>query len=177
MKKIFPIACVFVSLVSSASVAGEPLTIIDRDGSVLAQYSATDIGKAFPVTELITTTPWTNDDKIKYSGVLVEDILKANKIEKSSVYKFIATDDYVSDISGEDIEAFKPIVATHIGCTESDFAKSICKEDQKYRQLTDADRGPFYVVWPQEKLPTTPEEANNHRWVWFLTGLQPKAQN
>lgn len=180
MKSLFSMVCFasisFATMAVPASAnadSEDSVVVLDKSGKVLISYTVDELEKAFPVTEISTTTPWSNNVVIHYRGASVMDVLKQNQIENNSAFKAIAGDDYSSDIPASDITQFKPIIATHIGCSEDDYKTDVCKAGETYRPMTDADRGPFYMVWPQDKLPQTTDESGNHRWAWFLTGIQP----
>lgn len=96
-----------------------------------------------------------------------------NALSGATIIEGIALDDYQAKLEMKEIETFDPIIATEIGCTGADQASKTCVKGQEFRPLTDADRGPYYIVWPYDQLPKASDPGDNSRWSWFLVALRP----
>ena len=166
----------FVSGLSLAQAAYDDpsvLSVENEAGKPIATYSVQALNRAFPPKIIETNTPWTNGEKRRYRGASLKEVLARNGLSEATIIEAIALDDYQSKQEMKEINTFDPIIATEIDCTNADKASKACAPGQEFRPLTDADRGPYYIVWPYDQLPKASDPGDNSRWVWFLVALRP----
>ena len=164
-----------VSGLTLADAAYDPnvLLVEKEKGKPIATYSVQELSSAFPPKVLETNTPWTKGTKRRYRGASLKEVLAKNGLSGASIIEGIALDDYQAKLEMKEINTFDPIIATEIGCTDADQASKTCAPGQEFRPLTDADRGPYYIVWPYDQLPKASDPGDNSRWVWYLVALRP----
>ncbi|MBA8902964.1 hypothetical protein [Phyllobacterium sp. P30BS-XVII] len=162
-----------ITLATAAQNAPSVLTIEKEAGKPIATFTVEELGKAFPSKTLETVTPWTNGEKRRYRGAPLKDILAKYGSADAATVTGVALDGFEAKLETKEIKAFDPIVATEVDCVDADRLAATCTKDQEFRVLTDADRGPFYVVWPYEQLPKSTNTDENYRWIWFLAALRP----
>jgi hypothetical protein len=165
------------SCVSAHAVNHDPnvLAVEKEAGKPIATYTVQELSKTFPAKVLETNTPWTNGVKVRYRGVPLKEVLSKHGLSDAKGIDGIALDDYQAKLETKEINDYDPIIATEIGCSDTDRSSAVCTTGQEFRPLTDADRGPYYVVWPYEQLPNASDPGDNSRWIWFLVALRPES--
>lgn len=162
-----------LSLANAAYDDPNVLSVEKEVGKPVVTYTAQELSKAFPPRIIETNTPWTNGAKVRYRGAPLKEVLSKNGLSEAKIIEGIALDDYQAKLEMKEINTFDPIIATEIGCTDADRSSKACAVGQEFRPLTDADRGPYYVVWPYDQLPKASDPGDNSRWIWFLVALRP----
>jgi hypothetical protein len=162
-----------ISLANAAYDDPNVLSVEKEAGKSIASYTAQELGKAFHAKIIETNTPWTNGAKIRYRGASLKEILAKHGLSEAKFIEGIALDDYQAKLEMKEIDAYDPIIATEIGCSDADRSSAVCAAGQEFRPLTDADRGPYYVIWPYAQLPKASDPGDNSRWIWFLVALRP----
>jgi hypothetical protein len=162
-----------ISLANAAYDDPNVLSVEKEAGKPIASYTTQELGKSFPQKVIETNTPWTNGAKLRYRGASLKEVLAKNGLSGAKIIEGIALDDYQARLEKKEIDAYDPIIATEIGCTDADRASAVCAAGQEFRPLTDADRGPYYIVWPYDQLPKASDPGDNSRWIWFLVALRP----
>ncbi|QND53217.1 hypothetical protein HB779_15935 [Phyllobacterium sp. 628] len=162
------------TLVNAAETKPNVLSIEKEAGKPVATFTVEELANAFPSRVLETTTPWTNGEKRRYRGSSLKDILAKYGSTDAKIVTGVALDGFEAKLETKEVKAYDPIIATEVDCSDADRLAATCKKDQEFRPLTDADRGPFYVVWPYEQLPKSGNSNDeNYRWIWFLAALRP----
>ncbi|CAN7708694.1 hypothetical protein LJR231_005915 [Phyllobacterium sp. LjRoot231] len=164
-----------LSLANAAYDDPNVLSVEKEGGKSVATYSAQELTKTFPPKIIETNTPWTNGAIRRYRGASLKEVLAKNGLSDATIIEGIALDDYQAKLEMNEINTFDPIIATEIGCTDADRSTTVCATGQEFRPLTDADRGPYYVVWPYDQLPKASDPGDNSRWIWFLVALRPES--
>jgi hypothetical protein len=163
-----------IMLANAADNKPNVLTIEKEPGKPVATYTVEELGKAFPSKTLETTTPWTNGEKRRYRGSSLKDILAKYGSADAKIVTGVALDGFEAKLETKEIKSYDPIIATEVDCVDADRLAATCTKEQEFRPLTDADRGPFYVVWPYNQLPKSSNADENYRWIWFLAALRPE---
>jgi hypothetical protein len=168
------VAMLCASIANAQAPDPDSLTIEGTAGQRLGSYSMQKLRKEFPLHDITTATPWSkSDDELHYRGPLLKDILARNGISGASEFEILAYNDFVSNISGNEIETYAPILAIEQECRDADRADGICAAGQEFRPLSVEDGGPFYLIWPLEKLPPAYVPGRNSIWVWFVVTIRP----
>lgn len=162
-----------ISLANATYDDPNVLSVESEAGKPVASYTAQDLGKAFPAKVIETNTPWTNGAKLRYRGASLKQVLAKHGLSEAKIIEGFALDDYQAQLEMKEIDVYDPIIATEIGCSDADRSSAVCATGQEFRPLTDADRGPYYVVWPYDRLPKASGPGDNSRWIWFLVALRP----
>ena len=167
---------VFLPILSTTSSAlPDPhiLTIEQKAGLALRTYDADQLRHVFPLQERTTATPWSDGQTRSYRGPLLKDILARSDIAGARTFEISAFNGFISIITGEEIDAYSPIVAIEQECDEEDRTNGPCKASQTYRPLTVEDGGPFYLIWRLKDLPSTYVFGRKSIWVWFVVAVRP----
>ncbi len=102
-----------------------------------------------------TRTEWT-DGPVEFEGVLLKDllaVLRPDKGAKTLVLK--ALNDYVSSMPISDADDYPVMVAV--------------KENGEYMSVR--ERGPLWIVYPQDAYPEVGRREFLSRWVWQLAEI------
>lgn len=134
-------------------------------------YREADLAKSFTPQEITTRTPWSNGVERTYRGYSLPEILAKNGLADVKVITGVAPNDFAARIDVRDIFKYQPIVASQIICDAAEARMGKCTEG-RYRPLEADDYGPFFVVWPFDKLPKAYEPNDHSRWIWFLSELR-----
>jgi hypothetical protein len=175
----FVTTALFAAALSSAPAysAGHDPTVISIEkeaGESLATYTFEQLKQDFPQHEIDTATPWSKaDEKFKYRGPLLKDVVAKNQIDTRKNVEVTAFDNYITKITNEEIAAYAPIVALEKACTDADRSSGACTAHQDFKPLSLDDGGPYYIVWPLDQLPKSYIPARNSIWVWFAIKLRP----
>lgn len=166
-------ACLIMVSVAAAD-DNVSLVLENSDGNRLAAYSKLELEQKFPFRTIETATPWSSDgSKRGFRGPAVGDVITELNLTGRKRLEVTAQDGFVSELMLADIKDYEPILATEISCTDSERVERLCEQDQAYRPMTINDRGPFYVIWPREKLPESYVPARNGMWIWYVMSLRP----
>lgn len=147
---------------------------IEKAPSVaIANYTPQLVKRSFTMHELETATPWTDGELIRFRGPRLKDILTKYDLEGELRIEVFAFDEFVTQIKMQEIEDYNPILAIERACTPKDRTNGHCTKEQDFMPLPMKDAGPFFIVWPIEKLPDSYVPARNSIWVWFVVALRP----
>ena len=105
------------------------------------------------IARVQTSTPWT-DGRPVFEGVLISDLLKAVGAEGETIVA-IALNDYRVEIPMSDFMKFPVLLAY--------------KMDGERLQVR--DKGPLWIVYPQDDFPELKTKQVQSRWVWQLREL------
>ena len=94
-------------------------------------------------------------DPVKYEGPILAEILKVVK-GTGSVVRVYALDDYVAELKFKDVEKYQIILATH----------------EAGKQLTVADKGPLFVVFPFKDHPELQQDTFYNQSVWQVKAVE-----
>jgi hypothetical protein len=109
---------------------------------------------ALGLTELVTTTAWT-DGPQTFQGVPLQTIL--DRIgAKGAVITAKALNDFVTEIPYEEATKYRILVATHMNGEE----------------MSVRERGPLWIVYPRDEFAELQQPEFNDRWAWQLRALE-----
>lgn len=152
----------------------DSLTIEATAGQPLASYTGQQLRKDFTLHDITTATPWSKGgETLHYRGPLLKDILARSGISNAREFEILAYNDFISNVSGAEIDTYAPILAIEQECRDNDRVDGLCAVGQAFRPLSVEDGGPFYLIWPLEKLPPAYVPARNSIWVWFVVTIRP----
>lgn len=95
------------------------------------------------------------EEVVPYRGPILSEIIKSVG-GKGSVVRVYALDDYVAELRWVDIEKYQVILATH----------------ENGKQLTIADKGPLFVVFPFSDYPELQQDAFYNQSVWQVKAIE-----
>ena len=156
-----------VVLLTSMAVAGGIQTVAALEGSPILEISGNieggngagpaifDIAALEKVgtRELQTSTPWT-DGRPVFEGVLMSDLLSAVGARGQHIVA-AAINDYRVEIPISDFERYPVILAFKMN-----------GERLKVR-----DKGPLWIIYPQDDFPELRTKLIQSRWVWQVAEL------
>lgn len=135
-----------------AEAGEELLSVTGTDGSVIS-LDIDDL-TALPVSEIRTTTIWTEGEQV-FRGVALRDLLD-HVGAADGMITAIAVNDYLIDIPTTDATKPGPVVAyLHNG-----------------EQMSIRDKGPLWVVYPYDDNPVYNTEEYYARSIWQLIRLE-----
>jgi hypothetical protein len=105
-------------------------------------------------TTIQTSTPWT-EGRPSFEGVLVRDLLR-HVGGKGKTITAVALNDYKIEISAAEVEKYPVILAY--------------KMDGKPLKIR--DKGPLWIVYPQDDFPELNNAAVQSKWVWQVKELR-----
>lgn len=123
----------------------------DASGAVRFDLAAL---RAFPQHEVRTSTAWT-DGVSTFSGPLLCDLLDAVGAD-GAVLHARALNDYAAEIPVDDCRRYPVILAL----------------ERDGEALSRRDKGPIWIVYPQDTYPELRSTATYYRWVWQLSRLE-----
>ncbi|MHA6645210.1 putative pterin-binding protein [Mesorhizobium sp. A623] len=149
------------------------LRVEDASGRMVALFTVEQLKSVFEQQTYDTRTPWTGEhETIAFRGPLLETVLEQAGVADADVIKVVAYDDFISEIHRDEILSYKPILAVQRKCGDADRATSRCLPGQAFRPIDLLEKGPIFIVWPFDKLPTSYVPARNSIWVFFPTILR-----
>lgn len=149
------------------------LRVEDASGRMVALFTVEQLRSDFEQQTYDTRTPWTGEhETVVFRGPLLETILEQAGVADADVVKVVAYDDFISEIHRDEILSYKPILAVQRKCSDTDKATSRCLLDQDFRPIKLVEKGPIFIVWPLDELPTSYVPARNSIWVFFPTILR-----
>jgi hypothetical protein len=110
--------------------------------------------KALPATEFTTTTIWT-DGKIRFTGVLLKDLLAAVGANGKTVHA-VALNDYAIDMPLADAMSGGPLLAYEVNG----------------QSMPVRDKGPLWIVYPYDSDAQYRSELAYSRSIWQLARLE-----
>ncbi|HZJ94108.1 MAG TPA: molybdopterin-dependent oxidoreductase [Thiopseudomonas sp.] len=111
--------------------------------------------QSLPVSTISTSTVVTDGVK-RFDGVLVRDLFARLGVAEHAQYvEAVAFNDYRIDIPLVDFYEYDVLLATHMDG----------------QQLTLADKGPLWVVYPRDEHRKLQDIRFDYRWVWQLKQL------
>jgi hypothetical protein len=131
------------------SVSGD-ITVTNEDGA--AKFDRAML-KNLKVTKLKTTTPWT-EGVHEFEGVLASDLMAAVGAE-GGVVVATAINDYKVEIPTSDFTTYPVLLAW-----------SMDGEELRVR-----DKGPIWIIYPQDDFAELRDEATKNKWIWQLKSL------
>ncbi|TDQ28026.1 hypothetical protein [Phyllobacterium brassicacearum] len=161
----------------AAQSAGHDPAVINIEkaaGENLATYAFEQLKQDFPQHEIDTATPWSKSgEKFRYRGPSLKDVLAKHGIDTGISVEVTAFDNYITKITNEEIAAYAPIVAVERACTDKDRSGGACDPGKDFKPLSLEDGGPYYIVWPLDRLPKSYVPGRNSIWVWFAIKFRP----
>ncbi|MCX8571093.1 hypothetical protein [Aminobacter sp. MET-1] len=181
--KILAIALFGLLLTATApahSAYDDPGTfaVEEAAGKPIKVFTTDQLRTVFENVTIDTKTPWstTDDEKIQWRGPLLLDVLQSGGLDKNSSVQIMAYDDFLSEIKLDEIRSYNPIIAIERTCTATDITNGLCKEGQDFRPIDLSERGPHFIVWPLDELPSSYVPARNSIWVFFPIAARPTPQ-
>ena len=148
------LALSFVALFAlTAPLHAEELKITSEDGEVLASFDVNSF-EALGLEEFKTKTPWT-DGTITFDGVSLTKVLAEADVQGKDIIGH-ALDDYSASLSAEIIESFDPIIATRMNGVP----------------MTVGDKGPFWIMFNFDDMPTNSTIELRSLAIWHLNELE-----
>lgn len=138
-----------------AALQGRP--ILEVSGSIENNSTAVfDIAalERIGVTEIQTSTPWTEGRPV-FEGVLLSDLMNSVGAQ-GTVVLATALNDYRVEIPLSDFDRY-PVV----------LAYKMNGEMLKVR-----DKGPLWIIYPQDEYPELQTKQVQSRWVWQIKELK-----
>ncbi|HWK67973.1 MAG TPA: molybdopterin-dependent oxidoreductase [Rhizobiaceae bacterium] len=123
----------------------------NQDGAALFDR---EMLAAFPLHRIVTTTPWTDGIK-QFEGILLRDLLREVGAKGHSLHAS-ALNDYRIEIPVSDAEQFGVLIAIRMDG----------------QPLHRRDKGPLWIVYPRDSIPTLQDERYDSRWVWQLHKIE-----
>ena len=139
--------------VFTASVYAGTLKVTSEDGEVLATFDQASI-EALGLQEFKTETPWT-DGTITFDGVSLTKVLAEADVQGKDIIGH-ALDDYSASLSAEVIKSFDPIIATRMNGVP----------------MTVGDKGPFWIMFNFDDMPTNSTIELRSLAIWHLNELE-----
>jgi len=143
-----------IALLPAPLLAADPviLTVTGRV-STSKSFTKSDL-EALGVRSVTTSTAWTDGPHV-FEGVLARDVLAAAGATSSPTVTASAINDYSIDIPLSDFTTYDVIFAWSMDGTP----------------LTRRDKGPLWIVYPQDDVAELMDELYESRWVWQLDRL------
>lgn len=110
--------------------------------------------KAFPQHTIRTSTAWT-DGVSRFVGPQLCDVLDAVGADGTMLHAR-ALNDYQAEVPIADCRRYPVILAL----------------EQDGQPLSRRDKGPIWIVYPQDAHPELRSTATYYRWVWQLSHLE-----
>nr|WP_281722384.1 hypothetical protein [Nitrosomonas nitrosa] len=150
------------------------LTVEEPAGTIVGQYHIDRLRSDFENVTIETRTPWTGEGELtQYRGPRIGAILHQHGLNSGRSVQFVAYDNFVSEVTIEEIDSYDPIFAIERACNDDDRASGRCNTDQEFTPLVPSEQGPIFLVWPYEQLPPYYVPARNSIWVWFVVAVRP----
>lgn len=164
--------------VASMAIAANPdpgtLTIEGKQRMDSEQYSIERLRSDFENIEIKTRTPWMKEgETTRFRGPRIADVLRKHEMGSSKSVRFVAYDNFTSEILVEEVEDYQPIFAIDRACSSADIDTGRCISGQEFTPLSPEEQGPIFLVWPYDELPAEYVPARNSIWVWFVVAVRP----
>ncbi len=127
----------------------------DDDGKGKAEFDCAML-EAIGTSVREMETAWTSG-RVSFEGVIGIDLLNAVGASGDTVTA-MALNDYVIDIPASDFKNYPVMLAL--------------KMDGEYMRIR--DKGPLWVIYPQDEYPELDSPATRRKWVWQLNALHIK---
>ena len=164
----------FASMALAANSDPDTLTIKGEQRVAADQYSIERLRSDFENVEIKTRTPWTKEgETIRFRGPRIADVLRKHEMDSSKSVRFVAYDNFTSEILIEEIEDYRPIFEIDRACAAEDLDTGRCIAGQDFTPLSPEEQGPIFLVWPYDDLPAEYVPARNSIWVWFVVAVRP----
>lgn len=108
---------------------------------------------ALPVSQIVTTTPWQHG-LVTFSGPSLKGVLSAVGAQGHTA-RLVALDDYSVQIPISDVAQFNPVLSRRMNGVV----------------LKVRDRGPLFLIYPFDDVPTLKTEMYYNRSIWHLTRI------
>lgn len=115
-----------------------------------------DMLRALGVSKIETTTAWTKGTKT-FEGILLADLIDAVGAEGATA-EVIALNDYKVDIPMKDFSDYPVILAYQMDG----------------ERLMIRDKGPLWVVYPEDENPELKNKETQAKWVWQVKEIHFK---
>jgi hypothetical protein len=127
---------------------------IERKNSEIGAQFDYDMLERLEFVEKNVITPWTEPESI-FSGVLLRSLMEQVGASGNWV-RAIAANDYSANIPLSDLTQFDTLLAlSHNG-----------------KRMRLRDKGPLWLIYPNDSRPDKPESEINTRMVWQLVSLR-----
>jgi hypothetical protein len=156
------LAVAFLTFVASAATLPAPQerSILEVTGKIANTNTGDRARFDLPMLEKIgvsrlkTSTAWTEGQPV-FEGVLVRDLLSAVGASGEKI-TVVALNDYKVDVPMSDFKNFPVILA--------------------YRMDGEAlrvkDKGPLWIIYPQDDFPELKNKQTQNKWVWQVKEIQ-----
>ncbi|AUI85975.1 hypothetical protein BS333_06030 [Vibrio azureus] len=140
---------IFIFSISCQANPEPELNVIDKSGNVYT-YSIEEL-QSLPQKEVITVLPWFEGDNT-FSGFLLTDLLKKNKITMPEMVTILALNDYKVTISKSDIIKYEPIIAL--------------KMSGEYMNVK--NKGPFWLIFSLSDFKEIDTLEYHAKMIWQI---------
>ncbi|RCS21371.1 hypothetical protein DUT91_24615 [Phyllobacterium salinisoli] len=168
------LALILASWPTQAAYNPNLLTVENTTSGVSHTFTIEQLKTDFPQQTYDTHTPWMKEgQKTLFRGPRLIDVLARAGILDSRAIKVIAYDDFISEIRMDEIRTYDPILAVECKCTDGDRMDGLCKAGQELRPIGMLEKGPIFMVWPANRLPSAYTPTRNSIWVFFPVLIRP----
>jgi hypothetical protein len=147
----FSIALCWIIISSLAYASNSPVLQITAP-NVSQQLTMTQL-KQFPVSTIISNTPWTSEGTV-FTGVKLSDLAKIQSL-RGNMFKVTALNNYWSTISQDDIEKYEPILAYAVNG----------------KMMSVREKGPLWVIFPLSDFNQEQDERLHSQMVWQVKSI------
>lgn len=159
---LFAVAIGSAELGAASLAAPQGNQILEVSGSIAVKNSGDSAKFDLAMLEKIgvakvkTSTAWTEGEP-QFEGVLVRDLLKALGATGNTVTA-VAINDYKVEIPVADFNKYGVILAYR----------------QDGKELRIRDKGPLWIIYPQDEHPELKTKQTQAKWIWQLKELRVK---
>lgn len=151
---LFASTALFIATNSNPALASEDfLSLRDASGTIVATFSQSE-AEALGTYEVTTTTPWTKGD-VTFTGVKGQHLLETAGFSDVDLTA-IALDDYAALLTWADIVDRNAIFATRMNG----------------EPLTLDRKGPFWVIFDFDEIPSSKRSEMHSKAVWHLVEIE-----
>ena len=160
------VVCLLAGLISGAGVSSAQASGASAapSGRVILEVQGTGVDRVFrfdraalerlPQKTLKTHTDWTDGEQV-FEGVLLKDLLD-HLGAKGTEVRAVALNDYAVSIPAADADAYPVLLALK----------------QNGRPMRIRDKGPIWIVYPNDVTDKSRPGAHNDKMVWQLQRLE-----
>jgi hypothetical protein len=148
-------AALLLLLVAPAAASADALTLTPAGSDVAPIELTLEELAALPQTTVRTENEFV-DGTVEYRGPLARDVLAPLAVDRASVLRFTAANDYAVDVPATDLLDFDVILAM-----EADG-----------RKLSLRDKGPLWLMYPISDHPPFRGRPYTDRLIWQVVSVE-----
>lgn len=134
--------------------ADEKVVLTVKTSGTVKSYTLSRI-EGLGLRQLVTSTFWSSKP-IKFSGVLLRDLLEDAGLDDAQQIRVAALDGYHAIIPENDWRQWEVLVAT--------------RQDQQ--PITIREKGPLRIIYPLDLGGAVAESDMRVRWVWAIKSIE-----